>query len=87
MLAAVSVSVGTLTSSSAWLAVAETMAAGFLSAVPLFARSRLEALAPALLLSFMLGVATPAPPTAALAHLEGWLLAAGADVAPVETIS
>ena len=82
LLGAVTVGVGTLISPYAWVALVGTMAIGFCSEVPLLARSRLAVLAPALLLSFMLGVATPVPASVVLPHLAGWLLA-GVAAQPV----
>ncbi|MBV9171548.1 MAG: FUSC family protein [Chloroflexi bacterium] len=82
VLGAATISLGTLLSAYAWLAVLGTMAVGFCLELPLLTRRRLAVLAPALVLSFMLAVATPAPGSAVLPHLAGWLLA-GVAAQPV----
>jgi hypothetical protein len=72
---AIMVSLGTLASANAWLAAGGAIAVGFLTEFPTVARSHIVVLRPALLLSFMLGVAVPASTSAVLPHLAGWLLA------------
>ena len=75
LLGAIMVSLGTLASANVWLAVGGTIAVGFLTEFPTVARSRIAVLRPALLLSFMLGVAVPASASSVFPHLAGWLLA------------
>jgi hypothetical protein len=75
LLGAIMVSLGTLASANVWLAVGGTIAVGFLTEFPPVARSRIAVLYPALLLSFMLGVAVPASASSVFPHLAGWLLA------------
>ncbi len=72
---ALMVSLGTLASANAWLAAGGAIAVGFLTEFPTVARSPIAVLRPALLLSFMLGVAVPASTSAVFPHLAGWLLA------------
>jgi Fusaric acid resistance protein-like len=66
---------GTLASTSAWLAVSGTVVVGFLLELPLLSDGRIVAIRRALLLSFMLAVAVPAPARSVLPYLAGWLAA------------
>jgi hypothetical protein len=68
-------SLGTLASGSAWLAVSGAIAVGFLSEVPPLASGRIAAIRSALLLAFMLAVAVPAPARSVFPYLAGWLIA------------
>ena len=74
-LGALLLSLGTLASGSAWLAVSGAIAVGFLSEVPPLSAGRIAAIRRALLLAFMLAVAVPAPPRSAFPYLAGWLMA------------
>jgi hypothetical protein len=75
LLGAIMVTLGILASVSIWLAPIGALAAGFLTElIPLFS-SRLAAIRTALLLSFMLAVAMPAPTHFVFPYLAGWLLA------------
>jgi hypothetical protein len=69
------ISVGVLASTSAWVAVGGAATVGFLSELPSIGRWRLAPLRTALLLAFMLAVATPAHGHAVFLYLAGWLLA------------
>jgi Fusaric acid resistance protein-like len=75
LLGAIMLSLGTLASTSVWLAVGGTVVVGFLSELPLLAGGRIVAIRRALLLSFMLAVAVPAPTQSVLPYLAGWLTA------------
>jgi hypothetical protein len=75
LLGAFMIGLGTLVSGSAWLAVAGTVAAGFISELPAMAGGRIAVIRRALLLSFMLAVATPAPGGNVFPYLAGWLMA------------
>lgn len=68
-------SLGTLASASAWLAVSGAVAVGFLSEVPPLTRGRIAAIRRALLLAFMLAVAVPAPANSMSLYLAGWMIA------------
>jgi len=68
-------SLGTLASANTWTAVAGAAAAGFLSESPLLVRGSVAVSRTALLLSFMLATAVPAPLRFVLPQLAGWLLA------------
>jgi hypothetical protein len=74
-LGALILSLGTLASGSAWLAVCGAIAVGFLSEVPPLASGRIAAIRRALLLAFMLAVAVPAPARSLFPYLAGWLIA------------
>jgi hypothetical protein len=73
----VTISVGALASTNAWLAVGGAATVGFLSELPLIDRGRIAPLRTALLLGFMLAVVTPAHDNAVFLYLAGWLLAGG----------
>jgi hypothetical protein len=75
LLGSIMLSLGTLASASAWLAVGGTVAVGFLSELPLLSGGHIGAIQRALLLSFMIAVAVPAPAHSVLPYLEGWLTA------------
>ena len=75
LLGALMIGLGTLASSDVWVAVGAAIVAGFLSECPWLARGRLATLRTALLLAFMLGVATPSPVGSLAPRLAGWLLA------------
>jgi hypothetical protein len=75
LLGAITLSLGTLASTSLWLAVGGTVVVGFLSEFPPLAGGRIVAIRRALLLSFMLAVAVPAPARSVLPYLAGWLAA------------
>jgi hypothetical protein len=75
VLGVMTVALGTLASASVWLAVAGAFAAGFLTELIPLAGARMAALRTALLLSFMLAAAVPAPASAVLPYVAGWLLA------------
>ena len=74
-LGAIILSLGTLASGSAWLAVSGAIAVGFLSEVPPLTSGRIAAIRRALLLAFMLAVAVPAPASYVFVYLAGWLIA------------
>jgi uncharacterized membrane protein YccC len=75
LLGAVMVAVGTLASPVAWLAaLAMFVVAFWVQMVGVFG-SYAAAAQPALLLSFVLAVSIPAPPSAVGARLAGWLIA------------
>jgi hypothetical protein len=74
-LGAVLLSLGTLASGSAWLAVSGAIAVGFLSEVPALKSGRIAAIRGALLLAFMLAAAVPAPAGSVFVYLAGWLTA------------
>jgi hypothetical protein len=74
-LGAIMLSLGTFASASVWLAVSGAIAVGFLSEVPPLASGRIAAIRRALLLTFMLAVAVPAPARSVVAYLAGWLTA------------
>jgi hypothetical protein len=75
LLGVITVSVGTLASGSAWLAVSVTFVAGILSELPEPTSSRVSSIRQALLLSFLCAVAVPAPALSIFPHLAGWLMA------------
>jgi hypothetical protein len=75
LLGAISVSLGTLASTSIWLAVSGAIVMGFLTEFGLLASGRMAAIRTTLLLSFMLAVAVPAPARFVFPYLAGWLLA------------
>jgi hypothetical protein len=75
VLGVITVALGTLASANAWLAVAGAFAAGFVTELMPLAGARMAALRTALLLSFMLAAAVPAPGSAILPYVAGWLLA------------
>jgi hypothetical protein len=75
ILGTVIISVGALASTSAWVAVGGAATVGFLSELPSIGRWRLAPFRTALLLAFMLTVATPAHGHAVFLYLAGWLLA------------
>ena len=75
VLGAILLSLGTLASGSAWLAVSGAIAVGFLSEVPALTHGRIAAIRGALLLAFMLAAAVPAPAGSVFAYLAGWLIA------------
>jgi hypothetical protein len=72
---AIMLALGTLASTSVWLAVAGTVVVGFLSELPALSDGRMAAIRKALLLTFMLSVAVPAPARSMLPYLAGWLAA------------
>jgi Fusaric acid resistance protein-like len=74
-LGAIMLSLGTLASVSAWLAVGGAVAVGFLSEVPPLTSGRIAAIRQALLLAFMCAVAVPAPASSVFPYLAGWLIA------------
>jgi hypothetical protein len=74
-LGAIILSLGTLASGSAWLAVSGAIAVGFLSEIPPLTNGRIAAIRRALLLAFMLAVAVPAPAGSVFVYLAGWLIA------------
>jgi hypothetical protein len=74
-LGAIMLSLGTLASANAWLAVSGAVAVGFLSEMPPLTRGRIAAIRSALLLAFMLAVAVPAPARSVFPYLAGWLIA------------
>lgn len=74
-LGAILLSLGTLASGSAWLAVSGAVAVGFLSEVPGLTHGRIAAIRGALLLAFMLAAAVPAPAGSVFEYLAGWLIA------------
>jgi hypothetical protein len=69
------IGVGALASTSAWVAVGGAATVGFFSELPSIGRWRLAPFRTALLLAFMLAVATPAHSHAVFLYLAGWLLA------------
>ena len=73
---AVVVSLGTLASASAWLAVSGAALAGFLAELPWLTGGRFASVRNALLLTFMFAVAVPVPPQSVFLNLAGWLVAA-----------
>ena len=75
VLGAIMVGVGVLASPNTWLAVTGAVALGLLSELPSVARGRIAAIRRALLLSFMLAVAVPAPVSSVFSYLAGWLMA------------
>jgi PPE-repeat protein len=75
LLGSIMVSLGTLASPNASLAVAGTFAVGMLLEVPLLASGCIASIRTPLLLSFMLAVATPAPVRSVFPYLAGWLMA------------
>jgi len=75
LLGAIMASLGTLASANVWLAVGGAIVVGFLTELSLLASGRIAVIRTALLLSFMLGVAVPAPAHSVFPHLAGWLLA------------
>jgi hypothetical protein len=75
VLGVITVALGTLASASVWLTVVGAFAAGFLTELIPLAGARMAALRTALLLSFMLAAAVPAPASAVFPYLAGWLLA------------
>ena len=74
-LGGIMLSLGTLASARAWLAVSGAVAVGLLSEVPPLTRGRIAAIRRALLLAFMLAVAVPAPASSVPLYLAGWLIA------------
>jgi len=74
-LGVITVSLGTLASATAWLAVGSTGAAGFLAGYPGLTRGRGAAIRNALLLSFLCAVAVPASARSVLPHVAGWVMA------------
>lgn len=74
-LGAIMLSLGTLASGSAWLAVSGAIAAGFLSEIPPLTSGRIAVIRQASLLAFMLAVAVPAPASSVFPYLAGWLIA------------
>jgi Fusaric acid resistance protein-like len=75
LLGATAIGLATLASADVWLAIAGALAAGFLSECPWLARGHLARIRTALLLAFMLGVASTASGSAVYPRLAGWLLA------------
>ncbi len=75
LLGVITVTLGTLASPVAWLAVGGTLAAGFLAELPALASRRVAPVGQALLLSFLCAVAVPAPARLIAPHVAGWLLA------------
>jgi hypothetical protein len=75
VLGAIMLSLGTLASGNAWLAVSGAVAVGFLSEVPPLSSGRIAAIRRALLLAFMAAVAAPAPASSVSLYLAGWLIA------------
>jgi hypothetical protein len=75
LLGAILLSLGTLTSTSVWLAGGATVVMGFLSELPLLASGRFVVIRRALLLPFMCSVAVPAPARSVFPYLAGWLMA------------
>jgi PPE-repeat protein len=75
LLGSIMLSLGTLASTSVWLAVGGTVVVGFLSELPLLSGGHIGAIRRALLLSFMIAVAVPAPVRSVLPYLAGWLTA------------
>jgi Fusaric acid resistance protein-like len=75
LLGSIMLSLGTLASTSVWLAVGGTVVVGFLSELPLLSGGHVGAIRRALLLSFMVAVAAPAPAFSVLPYLAGWLTA------------
>jgi hypothetical protein len=73
------VNLGALASATIWLAVGGAVVGGFLTEFPPLARGRVAAVRTALLLSFMLAVAVPAPARSVFPYLAGWLLAGAAS--------
>jgi hypothetical protein len=74
-LGAMAISLATLASADVWLAAVGALVAGFVSESPWLARGRVANDRTALLLAFMLAVATPASVSAVYPRLAGWLLA------------
>jgi hypothetical protein len=72
---AIMLALGTLASTSVWLAVGGTVVVGFLSELPALSDGSIAAIRRALLLTFMLAVAVPAPACSVLPYLVGWLTA------------
>src|SRR5580704_14282028 len=75
VLGAIMLSLGTLASGNAWLAVSGAVAVGFLSEVPPLSSGRIAAIRRALLLAFMAAVAVLAPASSVSLYLAGWLIA------------
>ncbi|MET9221842.1 FUSC family protein [Streptomyces sp. NPDC003300] len=80
---AVLVTVGTLASRTAWLAVLVTLVVGFLVLFAGVVSSVLASASTALLVAFVLPVTLPAPVSALPDRLAGWLLAGAASVIAV----
>jgi Fusaric acid resistance protein-like len=72
---ALMVSLGTLASAYVCLAVGGAIVVGCLTEIPPLADGRIAVIRTALLLSFMLAVAVPAPARSVFPYLAGWLLA------------
>ena len=79
-LGAVFVAVGTLASNTAWLSAVVMAAIAFVVLFSGVVSSVLAGASTALLLAFILPVATPAPASVIPARLEGWALASGASL-------
>ena len=75
LLGVIMVAIGALASASVWLAVVGAFGAGLLTELVPLVGGRLAAIRTALLLSFMLAVAVPAPARFVFPYLAGWLLA------------
>jgi hypothetical protein len=75
LLGALWIGLGTLVSANVGLAVAGAAVVGFASELPPIASGRIAVIRRALLLSFMLAVATPVPLDYVFAQLAGWLVA------------
>jgi PPE-repeat protein len=75
LMGAITLSLGSLASTNIWLAVGGTVMMGFLSEAPTLAGGRLEAIRTALVLTFLLAVAAPAPASSLFSYLAGWLMA------------
>ena len=68
------IAVGVLSSRSVGSAVSTTVAVAILSELPVIKHSRIAAIAPALLLAYMLAVVAPIPVTAIVPQITGWVL-------------
>jgi predicted membrane protein len=75
LLGAIMLSLGTLASPTVWFAVTGTVMVGFLSELPTLADGRISAIRRALVLTFLLAVAVPAPAPYLFSYLAGWLMA------------
>jgi hypothetical protein len=75
LLGAIMVSLGTLASARAGLAVGTATVAGFLAEFSPLVRGKIAVIRTALLLSFMVGVAVPTSASSVVPYLAGWLLA------------
>jgi hypothetical protein len=76
LLGAVMIGLGTVASNTVWLAVGGAVVVAVLSELPPLASGRVAAIRRALLLAFMLAVATPAPVRSVFfPYLAGWLMA------------